>query len=77
MQVSTPGDERLAGRYLAAASGLLRSYGVALRLGVGTYHPASVKATRRVHVDAGTRAPTACWQMHGGRYVEPPAVAGM
>lgn len=68
-------DHRLAGSYLRLAAKLYRTHGSRLQLGVGSYHPPGTLGTRRIHVDAGTRAHPACWQINGGEYVAEPAIA--
>jgi len=75
-----PGDQRFAHAYLNLAASLFRDVGVTMRMGIGSYHPAAVQSTRRVHLDVGTRSPTEVWQIAGAnadgsvKYVKTPAI---
>jgi len=68
-------DRRLAAAYLRIAARFFAELAAPLNLGMGTYHPEPAAWTRRVHLDAGTRDHDgACWQIHDGGYITPPAL---
>lgn len=45
-----------------------------LRIGVGSYHPAKIQRTRRLHIDTKVRSRRACWQHHRAWKAEHPAI---
>ena len=65
-------DHQLGREYLRAGARIYASH-AHLGVGVGSYHPAGVDWTRRIHLDACTRQRRTCWQIHDG-YVTPPAI---
>lgn len=69
-------DRRLGGAYLEELAKLYGEHRAALRMGAGSYHPEGTRWTNRAHIDAGTDEPRPnSWQISGGEYVTPGALA--
>lgn len=66
--------ESLGGEFLRCGASIYRRH-VALKIGVGSYHPAGTRFTRRLHVDAGARWRRTCWQYSWDTRVSQPAIA--
>ena len=69
------GDD-LGREYLRCAASIFRRH-AHLKLGIGSYHPAGTRWTRRVHIDTGTRWRRTCWQYSGQTHVRRPAIAAL
>ena len=69
-------DVDLAGVYLEIGARVWRDH-KHLRIGMGSYHPARTRRTRRLHVDAKVRWRRAVWQYSGDRKIRRPAIAAI